>query len=40
VVHIALEELRKNIVDGRRAEIISALRQHLTEIRDRRISSS
>jgi hypothetical protein len=40
VVHIALEELRKDIVDGRRAEIINALRQHLTDIRDRRSSSS
>jgi amino acid transporter len=40
VVHIALEELRKNIVDPRRAEIIAALRQHLTEICDRRSSSS
>jgi hypothetical protein len=36
VVHIALEELRKNIVNGRRKEIVDALRQHLIEIRDRR----
>jgi amino acid transporter len=38
VVHIALEELRKNIVNGRREEIIGALRQHLEEIRNRRTS--
>jgi amino acid transporter len=38
VVHIALEELQKNIVNGRREEIIGALRQHLIEIRDRRKS--
>jgi hypothetical protein len=36
VVHIALEELRKNIQNGQRGEIIGALRQHLVEIRDRR----
>jgi hypothetical protein len=35
-VHIALEELRRNIVNGRRKEIVDALRQHLIEIRDRR----
>ena len=35
VVHIALEELRRNITDGRRQEIIDALRKHLTEIRKR-----
>jgi amino acid transporter len=40
VVHIALEELQKDIVNGRRDEIIGALRQHLIEIRDRRKSSS
>src|SRR3984957_1659684 len=40
VVHIALVELSKNIVNGRREEIIVALRQHLVEIRDRRKSSS
>ena len=40
VVHIALEELRKNIVNGRREEIVEALRQHLIEIRDRRKSGS
>jgi amino acid transporter len=38
VVHIALEELRKNIVNGQREEIVGALRQHLIEIRDRRKS--
>jgi hypothetical protein len=35
VVHIALEELSKDIHDGRRQEIIDALRKHLTEIRKR-----
>src|ERR1700688_1363676 len=40
VVHIALEELQKNIVNGRRDEIVGALRQHLIEIRDRRKSGS
>jgi amino acid transporter len=40
VVHIALEELQKDIVNGRRDEIIGALRQHLIEIRDRRKSGS
>jgi hypothetical protein len=40
VVHIALEELSRNIVNGRREEIISALRQHLTEIRTRRNSAT
>jgi amino acid transporter len=40
VVHVALEELQKNIQNGQRTEIIGALRQHLVEIRDRRKSSS
>jgi amino acid transporter len=40
VVHIALEELWKDIVNGRREEIVGALRQHLIEIRDRRKSGS
>jgi amino acid transporter len=35
VVHIALEELRRNIQDGRRREIIDALRKHLSDIRQR-----
>ncbi len=39
VVHIALEELQKNIQNGQREEIIGALRQHLVEIRDRRKSN-
>ena len=39
VVHIALEELRKDILNGRREEIISALRQHLMEIREHRKSN-
>ena len=37
VVHIALEELRKDIQDGRRQKIIEALRKHLSDIRQRRI---
>jgi amino acid transporter len=40
VVHIALEELRKSISNGKREEIIGALRQHLTNIRNRQASSS
>jgi amino acid transporter len=40
VVHVALEELRKEILNGRRDEIVDSLRQHLVEIRDRRKSSS
>jgi len=38
VVHIALEELGRNIHDGRRQQIIGALRQHLADIRLRRAS--
>ena len=40
VVHIALEELRKSIDNGKRAEIIGALRKHLVDIRDRRGSNT
>ncbi|HET6141970.1 MAG TPA: APC family permease [Candidatus Acidoferrales bacterium] len=36
VVHVALEELRRSIDNGKRAEIVGSLRQHLIEIRDRR----
>jgi hypothetical protein len=36
IIHIALEELRRNIQDGRRQEIIDALRKHLSNIRQRR----
>jgi amino acid transporter len=39
VVHIALEELSRNIHDGRRDEIVESLRQHLADIRGRRTSS-
>jgi hypothetical protein len=35
VVHVALEELSKDIHDGRRQEIVDALRKHLTDIRKR-----
>lgn len=40
VVHIALEELRMNIHDGRRKEIVDTLRSHLTEIRERRAENT
>jgi hypothetical protein len=40
VVHIALEELSREIHDGRRQEIISDLRKHLAGIRQRPPSSS
>src|SRR6266851_3795353 len=40
VVHIALEELRRNINDGRRQEIIDALRKHLSGIRQRPTKNS
>jgi amino acid transporter len=33
IVHIALEELHKNIQDGQRIEVIQALRKHLSNIR-------
>jgi amino acid transporter len=36
VVHIALEELRKSMHDGRRSEILDNIRQHLAAIRGRR----
>jgi amino acid transporter len=36
VVHMALQELAKEIHDGRRQEIIEMLRQHLVAIRERR----
>ena len=39
VVHIALEHLHRDIQNGQREEIVVALRQHLTEIRDRRKST-
>jgi hypothetical protein len=40
VVHVALEELRKSIDNGKREEIIESLRQHITLIRERRPPSS
>ena len=40
VVHIALEELRANINNGRREEIVDSLRKHLTEIRKCKVSSN
>jgi hypothetical protein len=39
VVHIALEELRANIHNGRRQEIVDTLRKHLSEIRGRRAAN-
>ena len=36
VVHFALEELRKELSDSQRHEVVGRLRQHLQEIRDRR----
>jgi len=36
VVHVALEQLRQNMQDGRRHEILDKLRCHLAEIRGRR----
>ena len=40
VVHIALEELGKDIHDGRRQEIIDSLRKHLGDIRKRPSASA
>jgi amino acid transporter len=39
VVHLALEELRKSMRDGRGPEILDSLRRHLAEIRSRRSSN-
>jgi len=40
VVHFALDELRKDIHNSRRQEIIDALRNHIADIRQRRTPSS
>jgi amino acid transporter len=40
IVHIALEELHKNIQDGQRIEVIQALRKHLSDIRYHRDTKS
>ena len=40
IVHLALEELQKDIQNGRRREIVEDLRKHLAEIRLRRASSA
>lgn len=40
VVHFALEELRGELRDSEREEVISRLREHLKEIRDRRVPSA
>jgi hypothetical protein len=39
VVHVALAELRNNIANGRRDEIVGALRDHLKEIRNHRTTA-
>lgn len=39
VVHLALEELRADIHDGRRQEIIDTLRKHLSDIRQKRATN-
>jgi amino acid transporter len=40
IVHLALEELHRDIQNGRRQEIIDALRKHLADIRQRRDTSA
>jgi len=40
VVHFALEELRKEISDSQRQEVVDRLREHLQEIKDRRTPQS
>ncbi len=40
VVHVALEELRADLHDGRRQEIVDTLKKHLTDIRNRRAPSA
>src|SRR6266567_8302490 len=40
VVHFALEELRKELSDSQRQEVVGRLRQHLQEIKDRRAPQS
>jgi hypothetical protein len=37
IVHLALEELQRDIQDGRRQEIIDVLRKHLSDIRTCRV---
>jgi len=37
VVHFALEELRKELSDSQRQEVVGRLRHHLQEIKDRRV---
>lgn len=36
VVHFALEQLRKELSDSQRQEVVASLRQHLQEVKDRR----
>jgi len=40
VVHFALEELRKELSDSQRQEVVDRLREHLQEIKDRRTPQS
>jgi len=37
VIHFALEELREQLGDSQREDVLRKLRQHLQEIRDRRV---
>src|SRR6266496_5871892 len=37
VIHFALEELREQLSDSQREDVLRKLRQHLQEIRDRRV---
>ena len=39
VIHFALEELRQGLDDAGRKDLLARLRDHLTEIRDRRVSA-
>ena len=40
VIHFALEELREQLSDSQREDVLRKLREHLQEIRDRRVPSS
>jgi hypothetical protein len=36
IIHFALAELRRELADGKQAEVLTRLKQHLEEIKDRR----
>ena len=36
IIHFALNELRRELADGKQAEVLTRLKQHLEEIKDRR----